>query len=191
MLNGIEEVEFTIFDTETTGLDFMAGDRIVELAAVRFKGKKDISYFDSLINPGRFVSIEAYNVNKISVEMVLSAPYPKEIIPKFMDFIRGSCLCSYNASFDLGFLNNELRILGLGEVKGIPIVDILKLARSTIPGLGSYALWSVAKNLGVSGDQKHRALSDVLITQKVFHALKEVLTKKNGLPLTLEKIINI
>lgn len=191
MFNNIEEVEFTIFDTETTGLDSKTGDRIVELAAVRFKGSGNISSFDSLVNPGRTVSPGAYSVNKISPEMLALAPAPGEVIPRFMDFIRGSCLCSYNASFDLGFLNNELRILGLNGVSGIPVVDILKLARRNIPGLESYALWFVAKSLGITCIQEHRALSDVLLTQKIFYILKDIIVKRSGYPLRLENIIDI
>ncbi len=191
MDDDIEKIEFTIFDTETTGLDPSLGDRIVELAAVRFKGRCNLSFFESFVNPGRPVSPEAFSVNKISAEMLISAPLPAEVIPKFMDFIRGSCLCSYNSGFDLGFLNNELRFLGLAAVKDIPIIDILKLARRTIPGLQSYALWCVAKRLGIAIKQEHRALSDVRLAQEVFYSLKEMIARKNGSPLKLEKIVNI
>ncbi|MFA5437739.1 MAG: 3'-5' exonuclease [Candidatus Omnitrophota bacterium] len=102
----IDKAEFTIFDTETTGLDYRLGDRVVELAAVRFKGEERLFSFDSLINPGYPVSPQAFSVNKISEEMLLSAPPPAEVIPGFLDFIKESILCSYNAEFDLGFLMN-------------------------------------------------------------------------------------
>jgi DNA polymerase-3 subunit alpha (Gram-positive type) len=187
----IEELEFTIFDTETTGLDPKSGDRVVELAAIRFKGENRISSFESLINPGRFVSKEAFSVNKISEEMLLSAPSPKEVIPKFIDFIRGSYLCSYNAGFDLGFLNNELRLLGLDEIKDIPVIDILRMARRTIPGLECYALWFVAYSLGIKIKQEHRALSDVELTREVFYGLKNIIRTRTYRTLKLENIINI
>ncbi|MBN2831104.1 MAG: 3'-5' exonuclease [Candidatus Omnitrophica bacterium] len=187
----IDKIEFTIFDTETTGLEFNSGDRIVELAAVRFKGEDKISLFESLINPGRPVSKEAFNVNKISAEMLLSAPSPKEVIPKFMDFIRGSCLCSYNAGFDLGFLNNELRLLGIDEIKDPFVVDILKMARRTISGLKCYPLWFVAQTLRIKIKQKHRALSDVELTREVFYSLQSIVKARINQPLKLENIINI
>ncbi|MFY9402552.1 MAG: 3'-5' exonuclease [Candidatus Omnitrophota bacterium] len=187
MIRGAGGVEFTIFDTETTGLSIRRGDRIIEIAAVRFKGKEDISYFESLINPGCSVSLEAYNINKISAGMLLSAPKPREVIVKFMDFIRGSCLCSYNIAFDIGFLNNELKLLGLSRLSKVFVVDILKLARQAIPGLDSYALQSVAKSLGVKGNQKHRAFSDVLMAQKVFYILRDMLERRFGCRLKLEK----
>lgn len=178
MNKNIKEIEFTIFDTETTGLDPRAGDRIVELAAVRFKGEERIGVFQSLVNPEYPISPGAFNVNKISAQMLVGAPKPYEIIPKFLDFVRGSCLCCYNADFDLGFLNNELRILGLDQIKGIPVVDILKIARMAMPGLERYALWYVAENLGIKVKQEHRALSDVELTLGVFRRLKEKMREK-------------
>jgi DNA polymerase III epsilon subunit family exonuclease len=174
----IDEIEFTIFDTETTGLDPQSGDRIVELAAIRFKGESRIAVFQSLINSEHPVSLAAFNVNKISAEMLVVAPKPKEIIPKFLNFVRGSYLCCYNADFDLGFLNNELRILGLNQIKDIPVVDLLKIARMVLPGLERYALWSVAENLGIKVKQEHRALSDVELTLGVFYRLKEMVKAK-------------
>jgi len=187
----IEEIEFTIFDTETTGLDPQSKDRIVELAAIRIRDKDRLAYFDSLINPGRAVSFEAFKVNKISEEMLFSAPSPSEVIPKFMEFIQGSYLCSYNAGFDLSFLNNELNLLGFKEIKDVLVVDILKLARNTIPNLESYALWSVAKSLGIKDVQRHRALADVELTLQVFYLLNDIIKQRLGQPVKLENITNI
>ena len=175
MSKDIDEIEFTIFDTETTGLDPKSGDRIIELAAVRFKGGNRLSVFQSLVNPEYPVSPGAFNVNKISREMLIPAPKPIEIIPKFLDFVQGSYLCCYNADFDLGFLNNELKILELTQINDIPVVDILKIARIILPGLERYALWYVAENLGIKIKQEHRALSDVELTLGVFYKLKELI----------------
>ncbi len=174
----IDEIEFTIFDTETTGLEPSSGDRIVELAALRFKGAEMLAEFQTLVNPGRGISEAAFNVNKISPEMLEAAPTPEAVIPKFIDFIQGSCLCSYNAGFDLEFLNNELRILGLPALSNISVVDILKMARRITPGLERYALWFVADKLGVKAQQQHRALSDVQLTLGLFYKLKDMLKTK-------------
>jgi len=178
MSKEISEIEYTIFDTETTGLYPESGDRIIELAAVRFKGENRIAVFQSLVNSGYPVSLAAFNVNKISAEMLVDAPKPQEVIPKFLDFVRGSCLCCYNADFDLGFLNNELRILGLDEIKDVPVIDLLKIARTVLPGLERYALWFVAENLGIKIKQDHRALSDVELTIQVLSCLRERLGNK-------------
>jgi len=108
-----------------------------------------------------------------------------------MEFIQGSYLCSYNAGFDLSFLNNELNLLGFKEIKDVLVVDILKLARNTIPNLESYALWSVAKSLGIKDVQRHRALADVELTLQVFYLLNDIIKQRLGQPVKLENITNI
>ncbi len=174
----IDEIEITIFDTETTGLEPSSGDRIVEIAGIRFKGDKKIAAFESLINPGRQISEAAFEVNRITPQMLIGAPKIDVVMPKFMDFIKGSCICSYNAAFDLGFLNNELRIIGRQLWEDAVVVDILKMARRLLPGLERYALWFVAQNLGIKVQQQHRAFADVEMTVGVFKKLKEILCSK-------------
>jgi DNA polymerase III epsilon subunit family exonuclease len=174
MIKRIDEVEFTIFDTETTGLSPDLGDRVVEIAAIRIKGDKVMGTFESLINPGRDISEAAFNVNHISARMLISAPRSQEIMPRFLDFIEGSCLCAYNAGFDLGFLNNELQLMGKGQLEGTIVVDALRIAKGLLPGLERYALWFVAEKLGIKQEQAHRALSDVKLTLGVFNKLREI-----------------
>lgn len=178
MERNIDEIEFTIFDTETTGLEPESGDRIVEIAGIRFKGLKEIATFQSLINPHRPISAAAFAVNRISEDMLRNAPDAEEALPKFLDFIQGSCICSYNASFDLAFLDNELRMIGKNLAENIVIVDILKMARRLLPGSERYALWFIADSLGIKTEQQHRAFSDVELTLIVFHKLKEILKVK-------------
>ncbi len=178
MNKNIDEIEFVIFDTETTGLDPSSGDRIVEIAALRFKGVEKLAEFQALINPGRPISPAAFAVNKISQEMLNDAATPETIIPKFIDFIQGACVCSYNAGFDLEFLNNELKIANLPALKDILIIDALKMAKRVLPGLERYALWFVTETLGIKIEQKHRAFSDVELTLAVFNKLKNILKTK-------------
>ena len=179
MPKSIDEIEFTIFDTETTGLSPQIGDRIVEIAAVRLKGKEKIATFQTLLNPGREIREAAFNVNHITPEMLKNAPCIEEIIIEFLDFIKGSCLCSYNAGFDLDFLNNELRLMCRAALHDIIVVDILKMAKKLLPGLERYALWFVAQELGIKKTQEHRALSDVQLTLGVFDKLRNILAAKN------------
>jgi len=178
MPENIQEVEFTIFDTETTGLEPQTGDRVIEIAAVRIRHNQRLASFQSLVNPQRKVSPAAFNVNHISDDMLADAPEAGEVIPRFLDFAKDSCLCSYNAGFDLGFLNNELQLLGLAPLEKVPVVDALKMARKTIPGLERYALWFVAQKLGIKAQQEHRALSDVEMTIDVFIKLRDILISK-------------
>ncbi|MFA5156529.1 MAG: exonuclease domain-containing protein [Candidatus Omnitrophota bacterium] len=181
MNKNIDAVEFTIFDTETTGLDPSLGDRIVEIAAVRRKGKEKLAEFQTLINPGRQISAAAFKVNHITPEMLKDAPQAAEVMPKFLDFIRGTCLCSYNAGFDIEFLNNELALCRAGSLDEVVAADILKMARRLLPGLERYALWFVADKLGVKMQQEHRAMSDVAMTIQVFDKLNAILEAKGVL----------
>ncbi|MDD2751744.1 MAG: exonuclease domain-containing protein [Candidatus Omnitrophica bacterium] len=174
----IEEVEFTIFDTETTGLEPQAGDRVVELAAIRFKGEERLATFSTLVNPEREISAGAFAVNKISKAMLEDAPKIAKVMPEFLEFIKGSCLCSYNACFDLEFMRNESRLLNSEFPQEIIVLDILKMARKLLPKLERYALWFVVQHLGIKQQQQHRALSDVEITWMVFRHLKEKLVSQ-------------
>lgn len=178
MNKNLDEVEFIIFDTETTGLEPESGDRIVEIAAVKFKGREKQGSFQALVNPKRPISEGAFRVNKISQEMLLDAPTMDLVLPDFLAFIKGSCLCSYNAGFDLKFLENELKLAGIGKLEDLPSVDILRMARRLLPGLERYALWFVAESLGIKIQQEHRAFSDVELSFEVFHKLKNILKAK-------------
>lgn len=171
--------DLVIFDTETTGLDPLAGDRLVELAALRFKGQARVSSFDMLINPGRAISAGAFAVNKITPEMLKDAAVCAQVLPEFLEFISGSNLCSYNAGFDLGFLNCELKLIGLPVLNNFMVLDVLTLARRLLPGLLRYPLWFVAQTLGIKSPQEHRALSDVEMTSQVLDRLARLAQEKN------------
>lgn len=174
----IDEVEFTIFDTETTGLEPTLGDRIIEIAAVKIKAGQRGETFESLVNPHREVSPAAFQVNEISQEMLEPAPDISLVMPKFLNFVQDSCLCSYNAGFDLGFLENELKIIGQDKPAKLMVVDVLKMAKRLMPGLERYALWFVAEKLGIKVKQEHRALSDVEMTISVYQKFREILKEK-------------
>lgn len=174
----LEEIEFAVFDTETTGLDPASGDRVVEIAATKIKGEEEISTFQALVNPGRPISEAAFDVNQITPQMLKGAPAAEEVMPRFLEFIRGAHLCSYNAPFDLAFLNNELRLTGKPALENFAVIDILKMARRLLPGLESYALMRVADKLGINTPQKHRALADVKLTLQVFNKLRRMLYVK-------------
>jgi DNA polymerase III epsilon subunit family exonuclease len=178
MDENIEAVEFTIFDTETTGLNPVSGDRIVEIAGLRVKGKQRLAQFAALVNPAYKISPEAFAVNKITPEMLQDVPDIGAVMPRFLEFIQGSCLCSYNAEFDLGFLNNELQLLGYPAIANLVVFDVLAMARRLLPGRARYALWFIAKELEINLTQKHRAFADVEMTWEVFSKLKIICQQK-------------
>lgn len=185
----IDEIEFTIFDTETTGLEPQAGDRIVEIAAIRFKGNEKLANFQSLVNPHREISPAAFQVNRITSAMLQDAPDIAGVLPRFIDFIQDSCLCSYNAPFDMEFLQNELKLIsspGQDCANYLPqnffanlvVVDVLKMAKRISPEWERHSLSYVADRLGIKTVQLHRAFSDVELTWEVFNKFKEILRTK-------------
>lgn len=174
----IEDMDFVIFDVETTGLEPGSGDRIVEIAALRYSKGKAGDTFSSLINPRREISPGAYKVNKISPQMLKDAPPAVEVMAKFMDFIGRATLAGYNVGFDLGFLENELRLLGGRLWPDTAAVDIIRMARMVFPGLSSYGLGNLSRWLNISQVQEHRALSDALITSEVFTRILRRLKEK-------------
>jgi DNA polymerase III epsilon subunit family exonuclease len=173
----IDDVEFTIFDVETTGLEPESGDRIIEIAGIRLRGEDKLGEYHSLVNATKEVSAEAFAVNRITAGMLKGAPPSGRVLPEFLDFASGSILTSYNAPFDMGFLNNELAMINI-RPPDPPIIDVLKMSRRLLPDLDRYALCFVAKELGIHTEQVHRALSDVELTVDVFLALRELLYEK-------------
>lgn len=175
----IRNIEFTIFDLETTGLGPELGDRIVEIAAVRFKNGQQLGVFHSLLNPGdRVISPEAFLVNRINQEMLVGAPGIEKILPEFLSFISESCLAAYNAPFDVSFLSAELKRINLKFPCDLQIIDLLAMARRMLPGKEKYTLSAIAPFLGIHQTQEHRALSDVQMTVEVFKKLILIMAEK-------------
>jgi DNA polymerase-3 subunit alpha (Gram-positive type) len=161
-------MQYIVFDLETTGLSPFSGDRICEIGAVKIVDGKISDKFWSLVNPERELSFSAYRVNRITSEMLESAPKMSEVLPEFLNFITGTKLAAYNAGFDLSFLNMELRKLGMDIIPDEQVIDIYILAKKLLPHLGFYPLWNVAKNLNVTVNASHRALADAIVAAEVF-----------------------
>lgn len=166
-----KETEYIIFDVETTGLSPKDGDRIIELAAVRVRNTQVAEEFQFLINPGRDIPEQAQKINHITPEMVRDAPSSADVLPKFVEFIGGACLCGQNVKFDLDFVCHELSLAGQKIREETPAVDTIKMARRFMPHLASFRLANLARAFGVKVDLTHRALADVLLTAEVFRHL--------------------
>ena len=175
----MHDQEFVIIDVETTGLSAWGGDRIIEIAALKIKKLTPVSQFYSLINPQREISWGAYQVNGISQTMVAEAPLASEVLPEFLQFLGEAHVVGHNIKFDLGFLINELALLGLNFKEDIVVLDTMHMARKVVPGLASYSLGNVARALDVKITKRHRAMADVNLTFEVFHRL---LTKTTATP---------
>jgi DNA polymerase-3 subunit alpha (Gram-positive type) len=178
MCRELSELKFIVFDVETTGLEPELGDRIIEIGAVKVDRGKTVDRFSSLVNPHVAISSGAFEVNRITQDMLKSAPSPSEILPKFMDFIRGNILFAYNANFDIGFIRQELNILKYPFPQDLLIIDILSMAKSLLPNSGSYSLNSVARYFDIVSEQKHRALEDAEVSFKVLERLFNILKNR-------------
>ncbi|MBF0595400.1 MAG: 3'-5' exonuclease [Candidatus Omnitrophica bacterium] len=170
MLNALN-MEYIVFDVETTGLSVAEGDRIIELAALRLRKGVLAERIVSLVNPGRPLSAGAQEVNGITEEMVQSAPMACEVLPRMIEFSANACLVAHNASFDIKFLAYELALHGRKLYDATPVIDTMKMARAFLPYLSSYRLGSLANSLGVKMGLAHRAEADAEITAAVFQRL--------------------
>ncbi|MBH37192.1 MAG: DNA polymerase III subunit epsilon [Gammaproteobacteria bacterium] len=161
-------------DTETTGLDFKTGDRVIEIGAVEILGRtKTNEFFQSYLNPqGKLISEGAKSVTNIADEELKDKPLFKDVVNEFIDFIKGAELIIHNAEFDIGFLNNELKLIN-HEVKDLreicKVFDTLLHARKTFPGQKN-SLDALTSRLNISGyDRKfHGALLDAQILSDVY-----------------------
>ena len=178
-MEGLNDARFVILDVETTGLSSRYGDKIIEVAAVKCEGLRVTEHFESLINPERPLSYGAYQVNRISSEMLKDAPLAAEVLPRLYRFIQGSCLVGHNIKFDLGFLRHEFASLGLSLGNEVPALDTCQMARGLLPNLGKHSLKAVAYAVGIEELQQHRAMADVEMTYEVFRALLQVAERRD------------
>lgn len=167
------QVEFVIFDIETTGMKPEEGHAIVELAAQRIRERQVVETFNSMVNPGRLIGPEAVAVHGITNEMVTREGKALiEVVPAFTLFAQGATLVAHNLKFDISFINYHLHQLGLPPLAN-PVLDTLELARKSLR-LGSYALAYLAKHFGIPQPTAHRALADVEVTREVLFRLLDL-----------------
>lgn len=166
----MSEIEYVIFDTETTGMRPQDGHAIVEIAAERIRGREVVETFDSIVNPGRKMDPEAAAIHGITQEIIDQEGRPLiEVIPAFMVFCSGATLVAHNIKFDLGFINKHLVDLGLPPLAN-ETLDTIELAKSKV-FVASYSLAYLAKHFAIPQPTAHRALADVQVTRELFFKL--------------------
>ena len=141
------------FDIETTGFDYLRGDRVIEIGAVEIlDGKITDNSFHEYINPeGKIIPPDTYMVHKISNAFLEDKPKMSEIAPKFLEFIGNSPIVAHNGfDFDFPFVNHELKNLNLPQIPREQQLDSLVLARNRVFGPKSYTLDALAKWYGIS-----------------------------------------
>ena len=171
-------------DTETTGLSYKEGHKIIEIACIETSeliatGK----IFHKLINPKRNVPDEAFKVHGISTEFLSDKETFDQIADEFLEFIRGKKIIIHNASFDLGFLNGELNSINNKELIDKKfVIDSLEIARNKYPGT-SNSLDALCRkfNIDLSKRTKHNALLDCELLREVYINLLDVKEPKFNL----------
>ncbi|MDB9760976.1 DNA polymerase III subunit epsilon [Pelagibacteraceae bacterium] len=163
-------------DTETTGLSPNDRHKIVEIACVETNDLIPTKrIFHKIINPQRDVPEGAYKIHGFSTKFLQDKEIFHKIADEFLEFIKDKKIIIHNASFDLGFLNYELKLVSKNEIKKINVIDSLEIAREKFPGT-SNSLDALCKRFGIDLSQrtKHNALLDCELLREVYINLLDV-----------------
>lgn len=159
-----------VLDTETTGLDPLKGDRVVEIGCIELVNRIPSGQtFHRYVNPQREVPDEAFAVHGLSTDFLKSHPCFDEVVEDFLDFVGEAPLIAHNAAFDFGFLNSELERIGRPLLTRERVVDTLLLARRRFPGT-SNRLDDLCSRFGIDNSRrtKHGALLDAELLAEVY-----------------------
>ena len=171
----LADLTYTVFDTETTGLDPSAGDRIIQIGAARIVAGKlrREDCFEHLVDPQRDIPAAGISIHGIRPEMLAGAPTIDAVLPAFHAFALDSVLVAHNAAFDMRFL--QLQEARTGVVFEQPVLDTLLLSAVVHPQQASHGLEAIAERLGVTVLGRHTALGDAMVTAEVFLKLLPLL----------------
>ena len=163
-----------VLDTETTGIKPSEGHRIIEVGAVEILDREITSTeFHKYVQPNRKVG-ESVNIHGITDKFLINKPLFNQISDDLLSFIEGATLVIHNAPFDLGFLNNELKIFGIKEtIENIcTVIDTLELSKQQRPGT-MHNLDALCRRFGIdtSARTRHGALLDAQILAQVYLAM--------------------
>ncbi|MCZ2126972.1 MAG: DEAD/DEAH box helicase family protein [Anaerolineales bacterium] len=154
-------------DLETTGLDENR-DAIIEIAAIRFNGKRKEGEFNTLINPGRSIPDFIVGLTGIDNSMVRQAPRLQDVAQQLTDFVGDAPILAHNVKFDIGFLRKR------GLFENQQTIDTLELASALLPTASRYNLGALGKLLGIPLPATHRAFDDALVAYACYTKLFEI-----------------
>jgi DNA polymerase III subunit epsilon len=174
----LEDMAFTVFDTETTGLDPAGGDRIISIGAVRVVNGRVLRQetFERLVQPRRSVPAASTAIHGITADMLEGEPTIAEVLPAFARFAEDTVLVGHNVGFDLRFVKMAEGESGVSLSQ--PALDTLLLHAALHPDHDEHTLEAIAERLGVSVVGRHTALGDALVTAEVFVALIAMLRRR-------------
>jgi DNA polymerase-3 subunit epsilon len=175
-----------LLDTETTGLDPMAGDRVIEIAAVELIGDLPTGrHFHSFIHPGRDIPEEVVRIHSITLDQVREAPRFEEVADKLLQFLGDGPLIAHNAAFDFSFLNAEFSRVARPTLDFGRMICTLELSRQRFPGMPN-SLDALCRRFGIDLSERatHNALLDCRLLAEVYVELTG--GRQRGLMLTAE-----
>jgi DNA polymerase-3 subunit epsilon len=174
----LSELTFTVFDTETTGLNPSQGDEIIQIGATRIVNGKLLrsESFEQLVDPQRPLAPESAKIHGITSEMLRGQPTIDKVLPAFHAFAADTVLIAHNAAFDMRFLQLKEGETGLRFDQ--PVIDTLLLSAVIHPNQESHRLEAIAERLGLTIIGRHTALGDAIVTAEVFQKLVPLLAEK-------------
>ena len=172
-----------VFDTETTGIGFADGHRIIEIGAVELINKyRTGKNFHVYVNPERQVSEGAFKVHGISDEFLKDKPVFALVVAEFLDFIGDSKLIAHNAAFDMGFINHHFSQLGVPLINSDRVIDTLDIARKKYPGAKNNLDALCARlNIDTSARIHHGALLDAELLADCYSEMMGAGSKQRNL----------
>ena len=164
----LAELSYTVFDTETTGLEPGAGDEIIQIGATRIVAGKlrRQECFEQLVDPQRSLPAASVAIHGIQPEQLRGQPTIGTVLPAFAAFAQDTVLVAHNAAFDMRFL--QLKEQATGVRFEHPVLDTLLLSAVLHPQQDSHRLEAIAERLGVPVLGRHTALGDAMVTAEVF-----------------------
>jgi len=171
------ELTYTVFDTETTGLEPSAGDEIIQIGAVRLvNGKlRRSESFEQLVDPRRSIPAATIPIHGIEPAMVAGQPTIDSVLPTFHSYVHDTVLVAHNAAFDMRFLETKEQVVGVRFDQ--PVLDTLLLSYVVHPNQESHKLEAIAERLDVPVIGRHTALGDAIVTAEVFLKLIPLLAE--------------
>jgi DNA polymerase-3 subunit epsilon len=163
-------IRSVLFDTETTGLDPLTGDRVIEIAALELLGDLPTgASFHRLVHPQRDIPEGATRIHGITIDRLRDAPRFEEIAADMLEFFGDGMLVAHNAPFDFGFIDAELSRAGLPGLDRARMVDTLVLAKARFPGMPN-SLDALCRRFGIDLSERtaHNALLDCRLLAEVY-----------------------